>query len=50
MTLSPKLIAYDKPIDPEEMPHISTCAEMTTEDMNIPTQDDKYPGLDLDDK
>ena len=49
-TLSPKLIAYDKPIDPAEMPHISTCTEMTTEDMNIPTQDDKYPWLGPDDK
>ena len=48
--LSPKPIAYDKPIDPSEMPRISTCTEMTTEDMNIPTQDDKYPWLDPDDK
>ena len=42
-TLSPKLIAYDKPIDPSEMPCISTCTEMTTEDTNVPTQDNKYP-------
>ena len=49
-TLSPKLIAYDKPIDPAEMPHISTCTEMTTEDTNVPTQNDKYPWLDPDDK
>ena len=49
-TLSPKLITYDKPIDPAEMPHISTCTEMTTEGMNVPTQDDKYPWLDPDDK
>ena len=49
-TLSPKPIAYDKPIDPSEMPHISTCTEMTTEDTNIPTQDNKYPWLDPDDK
>ena len=49
-TLSPKLIAYDKPIDPSEMPHISTCTEMTTENTNIPTQDDKYLWLDPDDK
>ena len=49
-TLSPKQIAYDKPIDPAEMPHISTCTEMTTEDMNLPTQDEKYPWLDPDDK
>ena len=49
-TLSPKPIAYDKPIDPSEMPCISTCTEMTTEDTNVPTQDDKYPWLDSDDK
>ena len=42
-TLSPRPIAYDKPIDPAEMPHISTCTDMTTEDMNVPTQDNKYP-------
>ena len=50
VTLSPKLIAYDKPIDPAEMPCISTCTKMTTKDTNIPTQDDKYPWLDPDDK
>ena len=50
VTLSPKLIAYDKPIDPAEMPRISTCTEVTTEDTNVPTQDDKYPWLDPDDK
>ena len=49
-TLSPKPIAYDKPIDPSEMPHISTCTEITTEDTIVPTQDDKYPWLDPDDK
>ena len=49
-TLSPKLIAYDKPTDPSEMPRISTCTEMTTEDTNVPTQDDKYSWLDPDDK
>ena len=49
-TLSPKPIAYDKPIDPSEMPHISTCTEMTTEDTSVPTQDDKYPWLDPNDK
>ena len=41
VTLSSKPLAYDKPIDPTEMPHISTCTEMTTEDKNVPTQDDK---------
>ena len=49
-TLSPKPITYDKPIDPSEMPHISTCTEMTTEDTNVPTQDDKYLWLDPNDK
>ena len=49
-SLSPKPIAYDKPIDPTEMLNISTCMEMTTEDMNVPTQDNKYPWLDPDDK
>ena len=41
-TLSPKPITCDKPFDPAKMPHISTCTEMTTEDTNVPTQDDKY--------
>ena len=50
VTLSPKPIACDKPIDPSEMSHISTCTEMTTEDTNVPTQDNKYPWLDPDDK
>ena len=49
-TLSPKPIAHDKPINPSEMPRISTCTEMTTEDTSVPTQDDKYPWLDPDDK
>ena len=50
VTLSPKPLAYDKPIDPTEMPCISTCTEMTTKDMNVPTQDDKYPSLNPDNK
>ena len=49
-TLSPKPLAYDKPIDPSEILHISTCTKMTTDDTNIPTKDDKYPWLDPDDK
>ena len=49
-TLSSKPITHDKPIDPAEMPHISTCTEMTTEDMNITTQDNKYLWLDPNDK
>ena len=48
VTLSPKPLAYDKPIDPTEMPCIST--EMTTEDMNVPTHNDKYPWIDRNDK
>ena len=49
-TLIPKLITHDKPIDPAKMPRISTCTEMTTEDTNVPTQDDKYLWLDPEDK
>ena len=49
-TLSLKPIAYDKPIDPSERPCISTCTEMTTEDTNVPTQDNKYPCLDPNDR
>ena len=48
-TLSLKSLAYDKPIDPAEMPCISTCTEMTTEDTSVPTHNDKYPWLDPDD-
>ena len=29
------------------MPLISTCTEMTTEDTNVPTQDDKYPRFQM---
>ena len=50
VTLSPKPLAYDKPIDPTEMPRISIWTEMSTEDTNVPTQDDKYPWLDHEDK
>ena len=49
-TLSPKPLAYDKPINPTEIPHISTWTEITTDDTNIPIQDDKYLWLDSDDK
>ena len=49
-TLSPKPLAYDKPIDPSEMPRISTCTDTITDDTNIPTKDDKYPWLDPEDK
>ena len=49
-TFSLKLLAYDKPIHPSEMPRISTCTDMITDDTNIPTKDNKYPWLDPDDK
>ena len=49
-TLSPKLLAYDKPIHLSEMPKISTCTGTITDNTNIPTKDDKYPWLDPDDK
>ena len=49
-TLSPKPLAYNKPIDPSEMPRISTCTDTITDDTNVPTKDDKYPWLDPDDK
>ena len=49
-TLSPKPLAYDKPIDPSEMPRISTCTDTITDDTNVPTKNDKYPWLDPDDK
>ena len=49
-TLSPKLLAYDEPIHPSEMPRISICTDTITDDTNVPTKDDKYPWLDPDDK
>ena len=49
-TLSPKLLAYDKPIHPLEMPRISTCTDMITDYTNVPTRYGKYPWLDPDDK
>ena len=49
-TLSPKPLAYDKPIDPSKMPKILTCTDTITDGTNVPTKDDKYPWLDPDDK
>ena len=49
-TLSPKPLAYNKPIDPSEMSRISTRTNTITDDTNVPTKDDKYPWLDPDDK
>ena len=45
-TLTPKPLAYDKPIDPSEMLRISTCMDTITDDTNVLTKDDKYQWLD----
>ena len=48
-TLGPSPLAYEKPIHPAEMPHITTCTEMSANDTNKSTPDNKYPWLDPDD-
>ena len=48
-TLSPTPLAYEKPIHPTEMPCITTCTELSVDDTNKPTSDDKYPWLESDD-
>ena len=48
-TLSPTPLAYEKPIHPTEMPHIITCTELSVDNTNKPTSDDKYPWLESDD-
>ena len=48
-TLSPSPLAFEKPIHPAEMPCITTCTEMSANDTNKTTPDDKYPWLDPDD-
>ena len=48
-TLSPTPLAYDKPIHPTEMPRITICTELSVDDTNKPTSDDKYPWLESDD-
>ena len=48
-TLSPTPLGYDKPIHPTEMPCITTCTELSVDDTNQPTSDDKYPWLESDD-
>ena len=48
-TLNPTPLAYEKPIHPTEMPCITTCTELSVDDTNKPTSDDKYPWLELDD-
>ena len=44
-TLSPKPLAYEKPIHSTEMPHITTCTELPVDDTYKSTSDDKYPWL-----
>ena len=48
-TLRPTPLAYEKPIHPTEMPHITTCTELPVDNTNKSTLDDKYPWLDSDD-
>ena len=48
-TLSPTPLAYEKPIHPTEMPHITTCTELSVDDINKPIPDDKSPWLESDD-
>ena len=48
-TLSPSPLAYEKPIHPAKMPHITTRTEIPIDDTNKSTPDDKYPWLDPDD-
>ena len=48
-TLSPTPLAYEKPIHPTEMPHITTCTELSVDDTNKSTSDERYPWLDPDD-
>ena len=49
-TLSPQPLAYDKPIDPSEMPRIASCTDRIMDDTDVPTKDDKYPWLVPEDK
>ena len=42
-TLSPSPLAYEKLIHPAEMPYITTCTGMSTNDTNKLTPDNKYP-------
>ena len=48
-TLTPTPNAHEKPIHPTEMPGIATCTELSVDDTNKPTPDDKYPWLESDD-
>ena len=48
-TLNPTPLACEKPIHPTEMPHIATCIELSVDNTNKPTPDEKYPWLESDD-
>ena len=48
-TLSPTPLACEKPIYPTEMPCVTTCTELSVDNTNKPTSDDKYPWLESDD-
>ena len=48
-TLSPTPLAYEKPIHPTEMPHITTCTELPVDNTNKSTSDDKYLWFNSDD-
>ena len=48
-TLSPTPLAYEKPIYPTEIPHITTCTKLPIDNTNKSSSDDKYPWLDPDD-
>ena len=42
-TLSPTPLAYEKPIHPTEMPHITMYTELPVDDTNKSTSNDRYP-------
>ena len=48
-TLSPTPLAYEKPIHLTEMPCITTYTELSVDNTNKPTPEDKYPWLESDD-
>ena len=48
-TLNPTPLAYEKPIHPTEILCITTCTEVSADDTNKASPDDKYPWLESDD-
>ena len=49
VTLSPTPLAYEKPMHPTKMLCITTCTDLSVDNTNKPTPDDKYPWLESDD-